>query len=124
MGPLGQPQRGVRAATGNAADMWGGAVSEAQRALASARAAPRGLSGKLGRGAVERGRELGRVRGRKRAGRGLGLRGRGDALGRAAQKGWAGWGLAVWAGLSWWASWDWVWVFLLLSFSISNQTQT
>ena len=48
MGPLGQPQRGVRAATGNAADMWGGAVSEAQRAL-------------------ERGRELGRVRGRKRA---------------------------------------------------------
>ena len=50
MGPLGQPQRGVRAATGNAADMWGGAVSEAQRALASARAAPRGLSGKLGRG--------------------------------------------------------------------------
>ena len=105
MGQLGQPPRGVRVAMGNAADVWGGVVSEAQRAL-------------------ERGRELGRVRGRKRAGRGLGLRGRGDALGRAAQKGWAGWGLAVWAWLSWWASWDWVWVFLLLSFSISNQTQT
>ena len=34
----------------NTADVWGGAVSEARRALASARAAPRGLSGKLGRG--------------------------------------------------------------------------
>ena len=79
MGPLGQPQRGVRAATGNAADMWGGAVSEAQRAL-------------------ERGRELGRVRGRKRAGRGLGfLWERGSAgSGRAERLGRLGFGSLGW----------------------------
>ena len=53
MGPLGQPQQGVRAATGNAADVWGGAVSEAQGTLASARACPRGLSGTLGCGGEE-----------------------------------------------------------------------
>ena len=82
MGPLGQPQRGVRAATGNAADMWGGAVSEAQRAL-------------------ERGRELGRVRGRKRAGRGLGFaweRGRAGS-GRAERLGRPGFGSLGWVEL-------------------------
>ena len=82
MGPLGQPQRGVRAATGNAADMWGGAVSEAQRAL-------------------ERGRELGRVRGRKRAGRGLGFAWeRGSAgsgrAGRLGRLGFGSLGLVYW----------------------------
>ena len=72
MVPLDQPQQGVRAATGNTADVWDGAVSEAQRTLASARAAPCGLSGTLGCGGEEARGGLDAWRG---AGRGSGTAG-------------------------------------------------